>query len=466
MATPEEWLTALGKRLDQRYWTLKKYDDYYRGDHRLQFASTKFREAFGSLFSEFADNFCELVVDSVEERLNVEGFRMGTDTQADKDAWAIWQRNNLDAESQIAHTEALVKRESSVLVWRGDDGQPVITVEDPLEMVVAYSASNRRQRTAAMKRWVGEDGLLNATLYLPDGIYKFVSRQKHEWFSSATWTEHVKIEWERREVDGESWPLANPLNIVPVVPLVNRPRLIGAGESEIASIIPLQDAVNKLVSDLLLASEFGAFRQKWASNVELEIDQVTGQPKEPYKVAVDRLWIAPPPANGDAETKFGEFSQTDLAPYVKAIDTIVQHMASITRTPQHYFIQNSGGQPPSGESIKSAETGLVSKARRKMRHFGESWEEVIRLGFAVMEDPRANVTSAETIWRDPESRTEAEHVDALVKMGSLGVPREALWERWGATPQEIARWKGMQAAESLLSPPVPLRVVTDGTQTG
>lgn len=153
MPTPNQWLTALGTQLDRRYWDLKKYDDYYRGDHKLQFASTKFREAFGTLFSEFADNFCELVVDAVEERLNVEGFRLGgAGNEADKDAWAMWQRNDLDAASQIAHTEALVKRESSVIVWMGDDGQPEITVEDPMEVVVAHDAARRRKRTAALKQ--------------------------------------------------------------------------------------------------------------------------------------------------------------------------------------------------------------------------------------------------------------------------------------------------------------------------
>jgi hypothetical protein len=42
---------------------------------------------------------------------------------------------------------------------------------------------------------------------------------------------------------------------------------------------------------------------------------------------------------------------------------------------------------------------------------------------------------------DAEVRTEGERVDALVKMRTLGVPLEALWARWGATPQEIEDWK-------------------------
>jgi hypothetical protein len=47
----------------------------------------------------------------------------------------------------------------------------------------------------------------------------------------------------------------------------------------------------------------------------------------------------------------------------------------------------------------------------------------------------------ETKWRNPEFRTEGELVDSLTKMATLGVPNEALWERWGASEIEIARWK-------------------------
>jgi hypothetical protein len=60
--------------------------------------------------------------------------------------------------------------------------------------------------------------------------------------------------------------------------------------------------------------------------------------------------------------------------------------------------------------------------------------------------------SMETIWRNPEFRTEGELTDALVKMASLGVPHEALWERWGASQVEIERWKAQRAEEVQLDP--------------
>jgi hypothetical protein len=191
---------------------------------------------------------------------------------------------------------------------------------------------------------------------------------------------------------------------------------------------------------MLVASEYQAFRQRWATGLEIPVNPETNQPIEPFKAAVDRLWIS----EGE-ETKFGEFSQADLRVFVSGIEMFIQHAATQSRTPPHYFYLS--GEFPSGESIKSAETGLVAKALRRMVHFGEAHEEAIRLGFAVEDDPRADAFMSELIWADPESRSEAEHTDAIVKMAKLGVPNEALWERWGATPQEIARWRKLAAVQ-------------------
>jgi len=53
-------------------------------------------------------------------------------------------------------------------------------------------------------------------------------------------------------------------------------------------------------------------------------------------------------------------------------------------------------------------------------------------------------TDTETRWRDPETKTESEHIDALMKQKAIGVPDEMLWERVPYSPQEIARIKALQ----------------------
>jgi hypothetical protein len=342
MRTPEQWLDRLNTTLLLRQSRIKRFDDYYRGTQTLSFASKKFRDVFGSLFSNLAVNYCVLIVDAERDRLKVEGFRMGADhnADADTDAWRIWQGNQLDAFSPTAHVEALVKEESYALVspfraeWPAAD-VPLITLEDPLQSIVEFSSANRRQRLAGLKRWLDDEGNVCANLYLPDAIYKYIQRGKVDTSvqlitpASILLGEIPAQGWEPRVVEGEEWPLPNPLGVVPMVRLVNRPRLDGYGESELATVLPIQDAINKTVADMLLAAEFAAFRQKWGINIPIETDE-DGKPKEPFNIAIDKLLVVEPGEQGDPQASFGEFSATDLRPYVAAKEGFIQDLSSIT----------------------------------------------------------------------------------------------------------------------------------------
>jgi hypothetical protein len=96
---------------------------------------------------------------------------------------------------------------------------------------------------------------------------------------------------------------------------------------------------------------------------------------------------------------------------------------------------------------------LVSKVRDKMVSFGEAHEAAMRLAFKAMGDTeRAGATAAETIWRDPETRSFGELIDGLVKLGTIGVPEEVLWEKAGFSPQEIDRMKQLKLTDALLNP--------------
>lgn len=446
------WLRKLGAELDKKQRPLRGYQSYYDGKHNLVFATEKFRSAFGQLFQAFADNFCGVVVDSTEERMKVQGFRFPqSDTKTepgetgDKDAWRIWQANHLDADIQLAHTEMLVKGECSLLVWNNPDDEktPSITVESPLEMIVARAAGNRRKRLAAMKRWRDDSGYIFVTLYLPDGVYKFRSRSKS---SDATAANYQNIRWVPREsaiTGDDAWPLPNPLGVVPVVPMTNQTRLDGSGVSEIENLIPMQDAINKLGTDMLVASEFVAWPQRGIMGIEVPKDPITGQPVGDIQMAMTRVFTSK-----KENAKFVEFSAASFENHIKAIEMYMNHMASTSRTPPHYFLAGMGTFP-TGEAIASSESGLVAKVVRRCTHSGESLEEALRLAFGVLEDNRQNVQTAETIWGDPSYRSEAEHIDALLKQQAMGIPDEILWEKAGYSPTEISRIKQIKMSEAL-----------------
>lgn len=433
--SPGWWVDRLMRRLMVESSQMQTFENYYRGLHPLPDVRDELKDPYRRLLTMSPTNVMRLVVDATEERLNVVGFRF-SDQSADEDAWRIWQANSLDAESQLNHREALVKKRGYVIVWpdENDPSTPKVTVEDPQSVIVEYFPGNRRKRAAALKTWDDDwTGRRMATLYLPDGIHKFVYASGQ--FGSAR--------WEPREVDGPN-PMPNPFGVVPVVAFPNRPDTYGDGESELSDVTNSQDRINKIIFDRMMAAEFTSFKQRWATGVDIPVDPETGEPVEPFEVAVQRLLV-----NENPEGRFGEFDQTDLSPYLDAAEQDLKFIASVTRTPPHYL--NTSADRLSGESIKSAETGLVAKVKRKQRHFGEAWEEVMRLAFTVMGDrEKASYQAAETLWADPESRTESEHADAVGKLREmLEIPREAAWEEYGFTPTQIARLKSQLAAEAL-----------------
>ena len=154
-------------------------------------------------------------------------------------------------------------------------------------------------------------------------------------------------------------------------------------------------------------------------------------------MALNRLWVSENP-----DARFGSMDATDLGPYVAAIDQAIQQVAAISRTPPSLLLGKITNL--SAEALKSTESGLVQKTRNRMLPAGECWEQAVRLSLRLLGDPRSELVDIETIWRDPENVSEAQRVDALVKLNAIGLPARAVWERYGATPQEIRRWEAMQ----------------------
>lgn len=420
--------------MDERWFRrMGVYDAYYEGDHNLAFATAKWREAFGTLFATIADNWCPLVVDSAVERMKVQGFRFGDESGADDKAWDIWQASGMDASSNMGHTEAVKLGEAYWLIEppkRGSEDPPRITIEHPSQMIVAHAPGDRRQRLAALKKWGGDDGRGYANLYLPEATLKFVSQQK------LSATQGGRINWQRRADDGGG---ENRLREVPVVALSNVPSMLRGGRSDLQPVMPLQDALNKLLSDMLIGSEYQAFPQRVLLGIEVPRDPETGLPTRAAELMASqsRLWMIENP-----DAKVDQFDATDLSNYVRAREHLVRHLTAQTKTPPHYVsgeIVNA-----SGDALKAAETGLISKIRDKLPAFEEAHEDAMRLAFRAMGDEqRALLTSGETIWRDPESRSFGELIDGLLKLRTLGLPLEMIWEKAGLSPQEIARARNL-----------------------
>jgi hypothetical protein len=423
-----------GRRL-ARARDMDKLARYYDGVHDLPVLPPDVDATFLELRIRAQSPWMRLVVDAAAERLRVEGFRTSADRDADQIVWEWWQGNNMDAGSALVHTDAVKLGIDYVSVFPGPR-IPKITGEHPCQCYVEFDIEEPERALYAVKLWSGGDGYGYATLYTPEWIYRFVTaRPSPTWSAGRTYrvADSMGSAWAPRP--GGPWPAPNTMGEVPFVDFVNSPTLDGGYSSDITPLISIQDRVNQTLFARLMAGEYGAFRQKWVTGLELERDD-DGIPRAPdLDAAQDRIMVGEAP-----DTKFGEFGATDLSNYNSAIESDIQHICSISRTPAHYLLGSSGNFP-SGESLKATETGLMARVYAKQLHFGESWERVVRLaGRAAGDDERANDTSAEVIWANTESRTMAELADSLLKEKStIDTPREILAEKYGYTPTQIKR---------------------------
>jgi hypothetical protein len=340
----------------------------------------------------------------------------------------MWQDSQMDAAQTMLLTTALAAGLAYLSVWPSEENASGILIapEHPSEVAHELVPGSLRKLAAAIKIYPDEiAGDWVTTLWLPDGVYEW--RSEGDWDMWANWSATDEFE--------------NPYGDVPIRPLLNKPTMRGGWSSEMSDGIPIQRRINQTLLNLMVAEEAVAFPQRWATGLELQKD-AEGNPVRPYKSGADSLWVAE-----DETVKFGEFGESKFEGYLAVIGTDVETMAAVTSTPM-FAMSAKLSVPPSAEALTAMESSLVKKVEARQRVFGEAVESTIRMGFKMKGDPRANATSAEVIWADPSIKSDAVIADWVTKAASVGVPQPALWEKLGASPQEIQRWSGMAMSEA------------------
>lgn len=397
------WVTRLRTQHDAQLGVLKKLDAYYEGRQPLSYMHPEILAEVGDRIQPVIIFWPQLVIDALEERLDVEGFRLPSG-DADDELWRVWQENDLDEESQLAHVDALVMRRSYVIVGTNevDEDTPLVTTESPLEVFAEIDPRTGKVR-AAIKRVRDTDQFGKATteeqvtLYLPNRTSRW------ENFTAAGGPDAVDD---------------HNLGEVPVVPLVNRARLADRyGRSELTPIIPLSDAANKIATDMMVAAEFHAIPLRGVFGVGPEdFQDEKGNRQTALQAIMGRLL-----AINDNQAKAFEFAASQLSNFHSTINALAGLVASISGLPPTFLGQVTQN-PASADAIRSNETRLVKRAERRHRAFGGSWEQTGRLvrRFQTGEwDPA--LRRLETVWRDASTPTVAQTADASTKLFHEGI---------------------------------------------
>jgi len=401
---------------------LQRIADYMAGKHASVYVPAGARAEYRWLIERAKVKILPLVVTVVSQNMYVDGYRpKGADDNASP--WQVWQANRLDARQHGVHRAALTYGASYVVVMPGKP-VPVVTPFSPRRLTALYADPvNDEWPIFAI-----EDRLENTA--------KGRRRVVRVYDDQARYTLAGNVDGSGLKLD-ENGVMHHGLGVCPVVRFVNTDDLDGDGViGEVEPLIDAQDQLNMTTFNLLMAQQYAAFRQRWVTGMAPPQDD-DGNPIEPFRSRVDGVFVAE-----DADTKFGEFGQTDLKGYLDSREATIRHMSTLSQVPPYHLLGQMVNL--SAEALAAARDGLDRKIDERESLFGEGWEQALRLAGLAAGDRKAwEDTAAQVVWRDTSARSLAQTVDALGKLVTmLGVPPQELWEKIpGVTQTDVERWK-------------------------
>lgn len=396
--------------------------NYYDGDHNLKYSSERLQEVFGTTLAKFIENWCAVIIDTTWERLVLKGFEIGTNAEAKARLEVLWKRSQLDLDAFDVHLSTLITGEAFVIVWPDSNNEIQAYYNDSRLCHVRYDQENPRKMKWAAKWWVDDSRRYHLNLYYVDRIEYYITDSMKQAPSSAAAFKPA-----------DPPDALNPYGMIPVFHFRRQRRIVSSELS--LSILSLQDAVNKILTDLMVTAEFGAFPQRYI---------ISNADAGDLKNAPNEIWEIPSGDGVGQAASVGQLAAASLENYTKSIEHMVRAISAISRTPQHFFFGAAG--QISGEALIALEAPLNKKCRRYMGTLGDTWQRAT--SFMLMLDNRAvppeDIT---TIWTPPETvqpRTSAE----IRKMNvEAGIPLTTTLRGEGWTNSDLEQLEKDRAQE-------------------
>lgn len=414
-------ITELGGKLAASREVLNRNDAYFKGEHPLAFMQPLIKEKLDDRILPMVANFCEFIVETYEARLDVEGFDYPApaDGPSPDELWEVWRASDMDEGAPMAHTDALALGRSYAVVGDGDSAgdPPLITVESALQMVDVRDPRTRRVK-AAGKFWT-EPG----------------DRPSQETLWSALWTPDRDVVY-RRTTAGwvRDWEDVHERGAVSVEPLICKPRMLDKqGRSIFQSLLPISDGLNKTLTDMMTSMEFHAIPRRWATGIdERDFKDEHGNDLPVFKMMADQVW-----AVSSKEAEFGQFSEADLKNFHDSAKLLIKMIGMLVALPGHTTAFDTVN-PPSADSMRSAENDFVKREERIQTGFGGGWQNVQRhVAHRMTGRPLREMRLVETQWRDAGTPTVAQKADAVVKkFQSRIIPLEQARIDLGYSPEQ------------------------------
>lgn len=434
------------------------YRRYYDGDHRMPWATPRWRNAYMELFGRFRDNLCPSIVDAKADRLQISSVMHGSENDPVNDILeAMWEREEMERRQGEVHKNALKDGDAFVIIWPDNASQARWYVQRGDRVAAKYREDPQGEIEKAAKLWPVDD--YEATdgkcywrlnLYYTDRIERYVTTERvvagdvpdgpNKW---EEWMPAI-VEGEEDDDEGRTEPgpiVPNPYGVVPVFPFPNNADLGAYGRSELRDVIPLQDALNKSVANMLVGGEFVAWPQRYFIGLEVDVDEEGNPTGREQRQALDSVFAI---ANENA--KAGEFSGANLSSFIAEQDSYRAEMARVSRTPLHYLLLT--GDFPSGEALGAAERPLASQIDDRIMSLKPAWAKAASFALTV-EQVEHNLASINVQYKDTRYKSPESTAEDLRLKKELGIPDEQLWREMGYDQAQIEEFTAAKEERAL-----------------
>lgn len=420
MVTVMQWIQKLETKIEEQKAYAAPFEKRYANEYVLPFIAQEYREVYGqqadtlmvSLLEAPRTGVAAIGIDALVERLTVTG---GTseDKETSKALKEAWEDNDLDVMHREAHREALVRREAIGAVSKSTDKRAIFTIESSEQAAVHRMQAPPYDVDAYFKIWIDEwtnkrKGFLQLhgrDLHLSEGE----TQQADPQGSSAA------SRWAVDDEESRPGP-------VPVVQFQHQPRLLKPPQSEIERIYTLVDMADLIDGLMVFAGHFGAVPLRWASGLDIPRDPTDpskpllgpdGKPVMGFKARADHFWF-----NSNKDAKFGQMVPASLDTYISWANWVRSELRALTKVASTYYALDLKSHM-SAELLKTDEAPMVRRVNGMGRqgNFNQAW----RRGQTLMMQAEGHRGRITPTWEDPQTRMEAQAVDAFGKAVAAGL---------------------------------------------
>ena len=426
--TPDEWLPVLTKKLDARQPRIAKLRNYSNGDAVLPEMGKNLKASWEAFQKKARTDMAGTLCASMSGRIIPRAVVVGSTSQnpAVEAARLVWRNNRLYVVFSDAIWNALAVS-IGYLILGVRDGQPVITSEEPEQVITEPDPAQPWRSRAALKAWRDLDAEIDFAIVWANGVKQWFSRSMKN--SAGSVRASSVGEWE------PTGRLEQYVGELPVFAIEN-----ARGVAEFEPHIDVIDRINLGKLQRLVMTAIQAFKQRMIEGAlpDKDADGNDIDYSNFFDAAPGAIWELP---DG---VKITELGADDIRPLLEGEKTDLRDFAMVTRTPIDVFIPDN----QSATGAQNTQKGEIQKAKDRIERFGAPMEAAILGALRYL-----GADTGETVhvqFEQPEHVGLSEKMTAAAQAKAAGKSR-----RWidqyimGMTPEEIDQEEADLAEEQL-----------------